>query len=80
MKPKVGDFIKFELKSEDNPSFIKCVMGEIVHDWEEAYVILDRWNQKIFISKDRKFRKIQTVFFAYKKKRTAAKLKKGEKV
>ena len=69
MKPKVGDFIKFELKSEDNPGFVKCVMGEIVHDWNEAYVVLDPWNQKIFITKDREFRKIQTVFFAGEKGR-----------
>ena len=69
MKPKIGDFIKFELKSEDNPGFVKCVMGEIVHDWAEGYVVLDPWNQKIFIRKDKKFRKIQSVFFAYDKKR-----------
>lgn len=69
MKPKIGDFIKFELKSEDNPGFISCVMGEIIHDWNENYVVLDPWNQKIVITKDREFRKIQNVYFAYEKRR-----------
>ena len=80
MKPKVGDFIKFNLTSEDNPGFLKCVMGEILYDWEEVYVVLDPWNQRVIIRKDMKFRKIHNVFFAYEKKRTAAKLTKGEKV
>ena len=69
MKPKIGDFIKFELKSEDKKGFFKCVMAEIVHDWEEVYVVVDPWNQKVMVRKDMKFRKIQTVFFAYDKKR-----------
>ena len=69
MKPKIGDFIKFELKSEDKPGFVRCVMAEILHDWEEVYIVLDPWKQKVIIRKDMKFRKIQSVFFAYEKGR-----------
>ena len=69
MKPKVGDFIEFELAADEKnkPGFFKRQVGEVLDDWQEFYRVSNPSGEKVLIPKTMKFRKIKNVFFAYKK-------------